>query len=80
MPIVMGVGALVGSTQGLFHAMGNRLDSFKDEKDEFERKEVVRRTTRVPVEQTVAEIGEGRGTLHELTAHYFTADANSPLQ
>ena len=59
----MGIGAALGATQGLFHVMGNRLDSFKDEQDEFERKETIRRTTRLPVEQTVSEIGEGRGTL-----------------
>lgn len=62
----MGLGALVGTTQGAFHVLGNRLDSFKDEQDEFERKEVIRRTTRVPVEQTVAEIGEGRGMSRRL--------------
>ncbi|KAL7813154.1 hypothetical protein V8C44DRAFT_327672 [Trichoderma aethiopicum] len=61
MPIVMALGAFVGTAQGLFHVAGGRLDSFYKEEDEFERRETVRRTTRVPVEQTVAEIGEGRG-------------------
>lgn len=56
----MGLGALVGGVQSTFHVMGNRLDSFYDEQDEFARKETIRRTTRLPVEQTVAEIGEGR--------------------
>lgn len=55
------LGAFVGTAQGLFHVMGNKLDSFYKEEDEFERKEVVRRTTRLPLEQTIAEIGEGRG-------------------
>lgn len=45
----------------MFHLFGGRLDSFKKEGDEFERKETIRRTTRVPVAQTIAEIGEGRG-------------------
>lgn len=60
-PVVFALGGFVGAAQGLFHVMGNRLDSFYKEEDEFERKEIVRRTTRLPVEQTIAEIGEGRG-------------------
>ena len=31
------------------------------DEDEFERKMVLRKTTRVPLEQTISEIGEGRG-------------------
>lgn len=60
-PLVFGLGALVGTVQGSFALFGGRLDSWKTEQDEFECKETVRRTTRVPVEQTIAEIGEGRG-------------------
>lgn len=60
-PIMFALGAFVGTAQGLFHVAGNRLNSFYKEEDEFERKEIVRRTTRVPIEQTIAEIGEGRG-------------------
>lgn len=60
-PIMLALGAFVGTAQGLFHVTGGRLDSFYKEEDEFERKEIVRRTTRLPVEQTVAELGEGRG-------------------
>lgn len=61
MPVVVGLGALVSTIQGSLHFLGGRIDSFKKEEDEFERKEKLRRTTRVPIEQTVAEIGEGRG-------------------
>ena len=61
MPIVMGLGAVFAVSMGTLHFFGDRLDSFKEESDEFERKEVLRRTTRRPVEETVAEIGEGRG-------------------
>jgi hypothetical protein len=60
-PVMFALGGFVGAAQGLFHVMGNRLDSFYKEEDEFERKEIVRRTTRLPIEQTIAEIGEGRG-------------------
>lgn len=67
MPIVVGLGAFAGAVQGSFYLFGNRIDSFKAEGDEFERKEILRRTTRVPVEQTVEEIGEGRGTCGPIT-------------
>ncbi|TQV98232.1 hypothetical protein V2A60_008007 [Cordyceps javanica] len=61
MPVVFALGGFVGGVQGAFKLLGGRLDSFKEEDDEFARKETLRRTTRIPVEQTVAEIGEGRG-------------------
>ncbi|EFY99625.1 Tim17/Tim22/Tim23/Pmp24 family protein [Metarhizium robertsii] len=61
MPVVVGLGSAVGAIQGALYFLGGRIDSFKKESDEFERKERIRRTTRLPVEQTVAEIGEGRG-------------------
>ncbi|OAA73628.1 Mitochondrial import inner membrane translocase subunit Tim17 family protein [Cordyceps fumosorosea ARSEF 2679] len=61
MPIVFALGGLVGGVQTAFRLAGGRLDSFKEEEDEFARKETARRTTRVPVEQTVSEVGEGRG-------------------
>jgi hypothetical protein len=57
----MGLGGLFAGVQGTVHFLGGRIDSFKEESDEFERKEIIRRTTRRPVEQTIAELGEGRG-------------------
>ncbi|KAM0552015.1 hypothetical protein ACHAPJ_008125 [Fusarium lateritium] len=61
MPIVVGLGSGIAVFQGMFHYLGGRYDSFKREGDEFERKEIVRRSTRLPIEQTISEIGEGRG-------------------
>ncbi|KAJ3524306.1 hypothetical protein NM208_g12111 [Fusarium decemcellulare] len=61
MPVVLGLGASVAVTQGMFYYLGNRYDSFYKEDDTFARKETIRRTTRLPVEQTISEIGEGRG-------------------
>lgn len=58
---MLACGATFGTLQGAFELFGGRIDSFKKEDDEFERKEIVRRTTRTSVEQTIAEIGEGRG-------------------
>lgn len=61
MPVVMGLGGGLAIFQGMFHYLGGRYDSFKREDDEFERKEIIRRSTRLPIEQTISEIGEGRG-------------------
>jgi hypothetical protein len=61
MPVVVGLGASIGVFQGMFYYLGNRYDTFKKEDDTFERKETFRRTTRLPLEQTISEIGEGRG-------------------
>lgn len=58
---MMGLGAVMGLAHGTFFLFGNRIDSWKEEDDEFERKEIIRRTKRVPVEQTIHELGEGRG-------------------
>lgn len=60
---MMAVGAAMGISQGTFVVFGGRLDSFKEEHDEFERKEVLRRTTRVPVEETIKDLGESSRTL-----------------
>lgn len=60
---VLGLGATFGILHSTFYMLGNRIDSFKNEEDEFERKEIVRRTKRLAVEDTIAEIGEGRGML-----------------
>ncbi|KAM5352064.1 hypothetical protein ACJ41O_004787 [Fusarium nematophilum] len=60
-PVVLGLGASIGVFQGMFYYLGGRYDSFYKEDDSFERKEILRRTTRLPLEQTISEIGEGRG-------------------
>jgi hypothetical protein len=55
----MALGAFVGSVAGALHMFGGRIDSFRHEEDEFARKETVRRTTRIPVQQTIDELGSG---------------------
>ncbi|KAH8174815.1 Mitochondrial import inner membrane translocase subunit Tim17 family protein [Sarocladium implicatum] len=59
LPIVMGLGGFVGAMAGTLHLFGGRIDTHRVEEDEFARKEILRRTTRLPVEQTIAELGEG---------------------
>jgi hypothetical protein len=67
--------------QSTFFMLGNRLGATKDaEQDEFERKEIVRRTTRVPLEQTIAEIGEGRGMSNVSRCLLSQPDLNTPQQ
>jgi hypothetical protein len=75
MPVVMGLGGGLAIFQGMFHYLGGRYDSFKREDDEFERKEIIRRSTRLPIEQTISEIGEGRGksrTTSDVDGHPLT--------
>jgi len=51
---------------GAFDYTGGRLTGYRRDPnvDEFDRKEYLRKNRRRPIEETIAEIGEGRGTLH----------------
>ncbi|PQE14494.1 tubulin binding cofactor c protein [Rutstroemia sp. NJR-2017a BBW] len=62
-PAVLGFGALTGVVLSAFSYTGGTLAGFRQDHtlDEFERKEFLRKNRRVPIEQTVAELGEGRG-------------------
>jgi len=48
---------------GAYDYGGAALTGYKKdpEIDEFERKQALRKNRRIPIEQTIAEIGEGRG-------------------
>lgn len=63
LPVVLGLGAFVSATMGLFEVTGARLRGWseRNEEDEFERKMAMRANRRRPIEETIAEIGEGRG-------------------
>ncbi|KAJ4417968.1 hypothetical protein N0V85_001616 [Neurospora sp. IMI 360204] len=62
-PVILGFGAMAGATVGAFAFTGGKLSGFdKDPNvDEYERKEAMRLNRRRPVEETLAEVGEGRG-------------------
>ncbi|KAM3083338.1 hypothetical protein ACMFMG_003991 [Clarireedia jacksonii] len=62
-PAVLGFGALTGIVLSAFSYTGGTLAGYRQDHtlDEFERKEFLRKNRRVPIEQTVAELGEGRG-------------------
>ena len=71
-PAVLGFGALAAIVMGAYDYTGGRLTGYKKDKeiDEFERKEYLRKNRRIPLEQTLSQLGEGRG-MHALHLHYF---------
>ena len=64
-PAVLGLGAAVAVLQGVFDYTGGQLTGYKKDAtvDEYERKEQLRKDRRRPFQETLDEIGEGRGTL-----------------
>ncbi|KAK3385051.1 hypothetical protein B0H63DRAFT_178002 [Podospora didyma] len=62
MPPILGWGAAGAVLLAVFDYTGGRLQGFgKDpEVDEYERKDMLRKNRRRPVEETIAELGEGR--------------------
>ena len=54
---------------GAYDYTGGVLTGYKkdNEVDEFERKEYLRKNRRRPIEQTISELGEGRGTIDVMT-------------
>ncbi|KAL1892808.1 hypothetical protein Cpir12675_004391 [Ceratocystis pirilliformis] len=63
LPIVVGYAALYAGFAGIFVFTGGRIGGFRnfDENAEFDRKEQLRANRRRPIEETLSEIGEGRG-------------------
>lgn len=51
---------------GAFDYTGGRITGYRKDPDvdEFDRKEHMRKNRRRPIEETIAELGEGRGNLH----------------
>lgn len=64
-PAVLGYSAGAAIIMGVFNFTGGRFTGFeKDpELDEFERKQQMRKNRRRPIEETIAELGEGRGKM-----------------
>jgi hypothetical protein len=64
MPAVLGYGAFTSIVLATFEYTGASIKGKKPEiegMDEFERKQYLRTNRRRPVEETIADIGEGRG-------------------
>ena len=64
---VLAMGAFTSTVLGVYDYTGGRMGGW-DETDEeaFERKMRIRTTRRRPIEETIAEIGEGRGAFIHL--------------
>lgn len=60
---MLGFGAMTAIIMGAYDYGGGVLTGYKNdpEVDEFERKEQLRKNRRRPIEETIAELGEGRG-------------------
>ena len=64
-PAVLGFGALLAILQGAFEFTGGKLSGYERDRsvDEYERKEQLRKNRRRPIEETLKEMGEGRGKI-----------------
>lgn len=63
LPAVLGFGAGLAIAQGAFDYTGGKFSGYdKDPSvDEYERKEALRKNRRRPIQQTLDQLGEGRG-------------------
>lgn len=75
----MGYGSLAAVLLGAFDFTGGRLKGWNrnPEQDEFERKQYIRQNRRRPIEETIAEVGEGRGRRRQ---RYKEGCANFPQE
>ncbi|KAH6677507.1 hypothetical protein B0J14DRAFT_651402 [Halenospora varia] len=62
-PAVLGYGALTAVVMAAYDFTGGNLRGPKkdEEMDEFERKQQMRKNRRIPIEETISQLGEGRG-------------------
>lgn len=63
-PAVLGLGAGLAVLQGVFTYTGGSFSGYDKgpSVDEFDRKEQLRKNRRRPIQETLDELGEGRGT------------------
>ncbi|EPE26969.1 NADH-ubiquinone oxidoreductase 213 kDa subunit [Glarea lozoyensis ATCC 20868] len=62
-PQVLGLSVMTSVLMGAFDYTGGALTGPKKnkERDEFEHKEYLRKNRRIPLDETIAQLGEGRG-------------------
>lgn len=67
MPSVVGCAIALSVGMGAFNFTGGLIQGYKSrsEVDEYERREQLKKRQRRPIQETINEIGEGRGMLHE---------------
>ena len=63
------MGAGLATVQGVFDYTGGKLSGYDKDPhvDEYERKEKLRRDRRKPIQETLEELGEGRGMSNSLS-------------
>lgn len=63
-PAVLGYGVALSTVMSAFEYTGGTLFGYKKDhtEDEFERRQKLRKAFRTPAEDTISELGEGRGT------------------
>lgn len=62
-PAVLGFGAGLAIIQGAFDYTGGKFSGYEKDPsiDEYERKEYLRKNRRKPIQETLEQLGEGRG-------------------
>ena len=67
-PAVLGYGAGLAVLMSTYDYTGGSLKGYgrDPEIDEFERKECIRKNKRRPIQETLEQLGEGRGGQHQL--------------
>ncbi|MCJ1414597.1 hypothetical protein MMC32_000924 [Xylographa parallela] len=63
MPAVLGYGAGLAVLLGTFDYTGGVLTGYEKDPnvDEYDRKQQLRKNRRMPIEETISDLGEGRG-------------------
>lgn len=80
-PAVLGYGAALSVVMTAFQFSGGSLFGAKDQSvDEYERKEALRRNRRRPIQETLEELGEGRGTSLYPRIHDLKIDMDRRLR
>lgn len=77
-PALLGYGAATATALAAFEYTGGTLYGYKKdtEGDEFERRQKLRKSFRSPAEQTLSELGEGRGTFRPFALDKTTSTAD----
>ncbi len=76
----LGYASVVAVVMAVFNYTGGKLSGWDRDPnvDEYERKEQLRKNRRRPIEETIAEVGEGRGEWSEEAPSHRT-DENQPF-
>jgi hypothetical protein len=63
LPAVLGFGAGLAIVQGVFDYTGGKFSGYEKDPsvDEYERKEYLKKNRRKPIQETLEQLGEGRG-------------------